>query len=202
MYARCVTDDADNFSGNGRFTGGHIKVIGKAADGTLTCWLYLERTGPSGQAAQNIGMVFKVHPSNGSLEIQKSSAIPEITNGESLLQSGRRGIYGLPSPGTSTAVGKITTNASGYGKLDNLPAGTYDIVETKAPSGYLLDTTRHTVTVNGSATVTYSCADVPGNGPGYHFDFETGCRDRAGTSAGAACRGGIYGKILSGQCLN
>ena len=48
MYARCVTDDADHFSGNGRVTGGHIKVIGKEADGTLTCWMYLERTGPSG----------------------------------------------------------------------------------------------------------------------------------------------------------
>ncbi len=164
MYARCVTEDSDSFDGNGRFTGGHIKIIGKDADGTLTCWLYLERMGPSGQAAQNIGMVFKVHPSNGSLEIRKSSAIPEITDGNPCysLEGAEYTVY---TSGTSTAVGTIRTDASGYGKLENLPAGTYDIVETKAPAGYLLDTTRHTVTVNGSATATYSCTDMPGNDP-------------------------------------
>ena len=164
MYTRCVTDDADRFSGNGRFTGGHIKVIGKDADGTLTCWLYLERTGPSGQAAQNIGMVFKVHPSNGSLEIRKASAMPEITEGNPCY-SLKGAEYTVYQAGTDTVVGTITTDANGYGKLENLPAGNYEVVETKAPSGYLLDSSSHLVTVAANATVTYSCEDLPGNDP-------------------------------------
>ncbi|MFR6329624.1 MAG: collagen binding domain-containing protein [Eisenbergiella sp.] len=164
MYARCVTDDSDHFDGNGRFTGGHIKIIAKDADGTLTCWMYLERTGPAGQAAQNIGMVFKVHPSAGSLAIRKSSSMPGLTDGNPCysLQGAEYTVY---QAGTTNVAGVITTDASGYGRLDGLAAGNYDIVETKAPQGYLLDSTRHTVTVNGSATATYHHQDTPGNDP-------------------------------------
>ena len=95
IYARCVTDDSDNFSGNGKVTGGHIKIIGKDADGTLTCWLYLERTGPDGQAAQNVGMVFKVHPSGGNIEIYKSSAMPQITEGNQSYSLAGSRIYSI-----------------------------------------------------------------------------------------------------------
>ena len=172
-------------------------MIGKDADGTLTCWLYLERTGPSGQAAQNIGMVFKVHPSNGSLEIRKASAMPEITEGNPCY-SLKGAEYTVYQAGTDTVVGTITTDANGYGKLENLPAGNYEVVETKAPSGYLLDSSSHLVTVAANATVTYP-VKIFGERSGDRAGLKTRCGDRTGPPAGAAFRGAVYGKVLSGQ---
>lgn len=62
MYARCITDDSNYFDGNPKFTGGKIYVTGKSSDGTLTCWVELYASGPNGEAAQNVGMYFKLHP--------------------------------------------------------------------------------------------------------------------------------------------
>ncbi len=75
MYARCITDDSNYFDGNPMFTGGKIYVTGKDADGTLTCWVELYASGPEGEAAQNVGMYFRLHPpaqSSHNLTINKS----------------------------------------------------------------------------------------------------------------------------------
>ncbi|EOL49313.1 SpaA isopeptide-forming pilin-related protein [Enterococcus caccae] len=44
-------------------------------------------------------------------------------------------------------VGKVTTDANGVGQLNDLPYGTYKLIETKAPEGYELDATPHTITI-------------------------------------------------------
>lgn len=97
---------------------------------------------------------------NGSLELKKSSAEPETT-ADNQLYSIEGAEYTVYKSGTSEAVCVIRTDEKGYGKAEDLPEGTYDIKETKAPKGYVLDTKLHQITVNAGQTVTYECQDVP-----------------------------------------
>ena len=90
----------------------------------------------------------------------KSSARPEIT-ADNQLYSLEGAEYTVCKSGTSEAVCVIRTDKKGYGKAENLPEGSYDIKETKAPKGYVLDTKLRQITVNAGQTVTYECQDEP-----------------------------------------
>ena len=113
---------------------------------------------------QKCGVFKAVENPKGTLAIQKSSALPQISDNNACysLEGAEYTVYQM---GTDTVVGTITTDAGGYGTLGNLPAGSYDIVEMKAPKGYLLDSTRHTITINAGQTTTYQAKDEPGNDP-------------------------------------
>ena len=67
----------------------------------------------------------------------KSSARSEIT-ADNQLYSLEGAEYTVCKSGTSEAVCVIRTDKKGYGKAENLPEGSYDIKETKAPKGYCL----------------------------------------------------------------
>ena len=54
--------------------------------------------------------------------------------------------------GCTNAVEVLTTNASGYAKSSLLDPNTYYVKETKAPAGYELDPTLHTVVMDSSPT--------------------------------------------------
>ena len=90
----------------------------------------------------------------------KSSARSEIT-ADNQLYSLEGAEYTVCKSGTSEAVCVIRTDKKGYGKAENLPEGSYDIKETKAPKGYVLDTKLWQITVNAGQTVTYECQDEP-----------------------------------------
>ena len=90
----------------------------------------------------------------------KSSARSEIT-ADNQLYSLEGAEYTVCKSGTSEAVCVIRTDKKGYGKAENLPEGSYDIKETKAPKGYVLDTKLRQITVNAGQTVTYECQDEP-----------------------------------------
>ena len=90
----------------------------------------------------------------------KSSARSEIT-ADNQLYSLEGAEYTVCKSGTSEVVCVIRTDKKGYGKAENLPEGSYDIKETKAPKGYVLDTKLRQITVNAGQTVTYECQDEP-----------------------------------------
>lgn len=79
-------------------------------------------------------------PYTGSLEIYKSSANPEVTNGNACysLAGAVYGVYLLDGDYSSPEY-KITTDQNGYGKVSNIPIGNYWVKEITAPKGFALD---------------------------------------------------------------
>lgn len=61
-------------------------------------------------------------------------------------------------------VGEYTTSADGTIHVDALPAGTYNIAETKAPSGYVLDTTSRSFTIKDDQPLVLDITNEPVSG--------------------------------------
>lgn len=98
-------------------------------------------------------------PLEYSINLTKTSANVSITNGDSGY-SLAGAVYKIYNS-SGTEVASITTDSSGKGTSNvKLKNGTYTAVESKAPPGYALDTTRHTVRIN-NADATLNVSDVP-----------------------------------------
>ena len=94
-----------------------------------------------------------------SIYLKKSSSNTSITNGDSGY-SLAGAVYKIYNS-SGTEVASIATDSSGKGSSSaKLKNGTYTAVESKAPPGYALDTTRHTVRIN-NADATLNVSDVP-----------------------------------------
>lgn len=102
----------------------------------------------------------------GSIELRKSSANPELTDGNSCY-SLAGAVYGVYSG--SSKIAELTTNSNGYAKVDNIPAGSYTVKEITAPKGYALDVTGHNVTVTSGQTATLRVTDLPQSDPVWIF---------------------------------
>ena len=110
-----------------------------------------------GDAALNVSDVPR--PLEYSINLTKTSANVSITNGDSGY-SLAGAVYKIYNS-SGTEVASITTDSSGKGTSSvKLKNGTYTAVESKAPPGYALDTTRHTVRIN-NADATLNVSDVP-----------------------------------------
>lgn len=98
-------------------------------------------------------------PLEYSINLTKTSANVSITDGDSGY-SLAGAVYKIYNS-SGTEVASITTDSSGKGSSSaKLKNGTYTAVESKAPPGYALDTTRHTVRIN-NADATLNVSDVP-----------------------------------------
>ena len=98
-------------------------------------------------------------PLEYSINLTKTSANVSITNGDSGY-SLAGAVYKIYNS-SGTEVASITTDLSGKGTSNvKLKNGTYTAVESKAPPGYALDTTRHTVRIN-NANAALNVSDVP-----------------------------------------
>lgn len=94
-----------------------------------------------------------------NINLTKTSANVSITNGDSGY-SLAGAVYKIYNS-SGTEVASIKTDSSGKGTSSvKLKNGTYTAVESKAPPGYALDTTRHTVRIN-NADATLNVSDVP-----------------------------------------
>ena len=110
-----------------------------------------------GDAALNVSDV--PIPLEYSINLTKTSANVSITNGDSGY-SLAGAVYKIYNS-SGTEVASITTDSSGKGSSSaKLKNGTYTAVESKAPPGYALDTTRHTIRIN-NADATLNVSDVP-----------------------------------------
>ena len=99
----------------------------------------------------------------GSCKVLKSSANPEITNGNSCysLKGAAYGIYRNADCSDVSWVATMTTNENGESNTVELDAGTYYVREGEAPKGYALDKTVHTVQIKAGETYTLKVSDKP-----------------------------------------
>lgn len=100
----------------------------------------------------------------GHLEIQKVSSNPAMSNNNPCysLAGAVFDVY----DGGGSKVGSITTDANGWGRLEDLPAGSgYYLVEIKPPKGFALNNSRISFTIVSGQTVTVKVSDLPQNDP-------------------------------------
>ena len=100
--------------------------------------------------------------SAGHLNLHKTSANPEITDGNDCysLEGAEFTVYN----GVGSSVGTLVTNANGDTNTLELPEGTYTVRETKTPKGYLPAPDQQ-VTVRGGQTTTVQVSDKPASDP-------------------------------------
>ena len=100
--------------------------------------------------------------SAGHLNLHKTSANPEITDGNDCYSL--EGAEFTVCNGVGSSVGTLVTNANGDTNTLELPEGTYTVRETKTPKGYLPAPDQQ-VTVRGGQTTTVQVADEPALDP-------------------------------------
>ncbi|MCI6379768.1 MAG: VaFE repeat-containing surface-anchored protein [Erysipelotrichaceae bacterium] len=103
----------------------------------------------------------------GSLQISKSSALPNITDGNDCYGPMEGAQYGLYTDANATnQIGTFTIGADGNSNvIENLNPATYYVKEIKQPKNYALDSHVYSMTVIGGQTVKKSFTDKPQTDP-------------------------------------
>ena len=136
--------------------------------GNMATWYFVMT--PPGVAApgsvfgyQRVGMTVTIpFESKGALELIKSSANPELTDGNSCY-SREGAVYGLYSGANKVA--ELTTDSNGWARADDLTAGAYTVKELTAPRGYALDLKTYNVTINSGQVTRLDVKDLPQSDP-------------------------------------
>ena len=97
----------------------------------------------------------------GNGNLQKSSTNTGITGGNDCysLSGATYGVYS--DKGCTKSAATLTTDGNGNTNTVELRAGTYYVKETKAPKGFQLDKTVHTLTVKAGETTILKVSDTP-----------------------------------------
>ncbi len=149
---------------------GNTGIIENLVPGT---YYAKERTAPKGFELNNDVISVKVAsgetgtfqasdvpiPTDGSGQLVKKSANPEITTGNSSysLEGAEYTVYSDST--CRTSVGVLKTTSNGSSQVLTLMAGTYYVKETKAPAGFELDSTVYTMVVKANETTVLTVED-------------------------------------------
>ncbi len=97
----------------------------------------------------------------GKLKISKSSALANITNGNSCYSIANARYTVWKDSACTQRAGTLETNEAGSSAEITLDPGTYWVKETGAPKGYRTDNNAHKVTVSAGQTKNVSLEDIP-----------------------------------------
>lgn len=113
---------------------------------------------------QRVGMVADVpfEDAKGTLELQKGSAAPDITDGNSCY-SLQGAVYGLYKNGKE--ITRLTTDKKGYAKATGIKKDSYILKEITPPKGYALDKREYSVSINSKQTTHVDVKDHPKSDP-------------------------------------
>lgn len=125
--------------------------------------LHPDVIGPVSVSASNQPGIFNAtdvpKPTSGSGKLVKQSANPDITNGNSnyTLEDAEYTVYSDQK--LTKSVGVLKTDKNGNSNTMSLGAGTYYVKETKAPNGFKLDSTVHSMAIKENETTTLTVKD-------------------------------------------
>ena len=130
-------------------------------DGAALYW-----TNATSSARQSIVTFAPVTPT-GDIELQKASALPELTEGNDLYGLGGAvyGVYSDEGCAESALVTTMTTNDEGKASAEGLAPATYYLKEITPPQGHARDEGIYPVEVESGTTVRAECTDVPQTNP-------------------------------------
>lgn len=124
---------------------------------------FMLRTGSGSQ----IILSFSYTP-YGSIDLIKTSANTDVSDGNACYDLAGAEYTVCKDAKCADAVGTITTDRDGYGRLDELEPGTYYVKETKAAEGYALDSSVYRTKVESDQTTRVngkSVSDTPQSNP-------------------------------------
>jgi len=153
-WAGAVVEQLVAFADSGMIEG-EMNLIGDSR------WSYKAYIAQTGSDYQNIiWLEGEKKPQTGSLELQKLSSKPEITNGNANY-SLEGAIYHVFNLATRQVLATIKLDANGYGRADNLPVGEYGVVEVEAPKGYSLNTQENRITIEADKSMLLNVYNEP-----------------------------------------
>lgn len=116
-------------------------------------YAFLFNIGGSGQVMGGSG-----RDRTGEIEIRKTSNRHEWTE-DNPCYSLEGAVFGIYKPGEDTPAWTVTTDENGYGKLKEIPIGTYEIAELESPMGFALSGQRQKIRVEEGEVFRYECVN-------------------------------------------